>query len=559
MSATVERVPVRRAAPTPQRAAESPPRRRRLPNVSRRTWIVGLVVILISTGSLWGWQTLSDPGIPENLVFYTVQKGDLPITVTERGNLESQQDVQIICEVDDIPGDGMNGTLVVWIVPNGSSVKKGDLLVEFDSSLHLERLDRQIVDTERARAEQIQAVAKFENQKTQNETLEAEAELQVKLADLELKMFTDQENGTHQLEIEEIRRSIDDVNSEILAAQANLELKQNDKQGIESLFKLGYAGKNELDRTRLEYLQAEGQLAAKMNRLRTQQATLEKKRTYEYEMQLLKLQGDLETARRNLIQVQRDNEAKLAQAKAAMDSANESLKKQEELLARYRDYVDKCKIYAPQDGMVAYATGESWRREEIREGAAIRPRQVIMTLPNLENMQVKTAVHESVLDKIHKGLKTTIKVDAFPDRTYSGTVDTVAVLPDQSGWMSSDTKVYTTVVKIDEKVSQLKPGMTAVVEIHVDRLQDVLSVPVQAVVQEGSQSWCYVNVNGHVKRRPITVGRTNDKFVEISHGLGIGERVVLNPMSIHEKSTQDEAPPEADPAPTQLATAASAG
>src|SRR5690606_12772589 len=127
---------------------------------------------------------------------------------------------------------------------------------------------------------------------------------------------------------------------------------------------------------------------------------------------------------------QRDNEAKLAQAKAAMDSANESLKKQEELLARYRDYVDKCKIYAPQDGMVAYATGESWRREEIREGAAIRPRQVIMTLPNLENMQVKTAVHESVLDKIHKGLKTTIKVDAFPDRTYSGTVDTVAVLPD---------------------------------------------------------------------------------------------------------------------------------
>src|SRR5690606_10316083 len=117
----------------------------------------------------------------------------------------------IICEVDDIPGDGMNGTLVVWIVPNGSSVKKGDLLVEFDSSLHLERLDRQIVDTERARAEQIQAVAKFENQKTQNETLEAEAELQVKLADLELKMFTDQENGTHQLEIEEIRRSIDDV------------------------------------------------------------------------------------------------------------------------------------------------------------------------------------------------------------------------------------------------------------------------------------------------------------------------------------------------------------
>ncbi len=478
------------------------------------------------------------------LIYHTVSRSDLPIVVTERGNLESQQDVQVICEVDDIPGDGISGTLIVWIIPNGSSVRKGDLLVEFDSSQHQERLDRQILLTERAKSERLQAQAKYDNQITQNETSEAEAELQVKLSELELLMFTDQEAGTHQLEVEEIKRLIDDTNSEILAAQANLELRNNDKLGIESLFKLGYAGKNELDRSRLDFLQAEGQFAAKMNRLQTQMASLVKKETFEREMQILRLQGNLDTARRNRIQVLRNNEALLAQAHAQLDSAVESLKKEEELLARYREYVENCKVYAPEDGMVAYVSDR--RREEIREGAAIRPRQAIMTIPNLRAMQVKTAVHESVLDQVYAGQRATIRVDAFPDRQYAGTVQQVAVLPDQGGWMSSDTKVYPTIVTIDEEVEHLKPGMTAVVEIHVDYLKGVTTVPIQAVLQRGQANWCFIGQGRDVQLREIALGRTNDRFVEIVSGIAEGERVVLNPMSMADALPSQEEEPALD-------------
>lgn len=478
------------------------------------------------------------------LIYHTVSRSDLPIVVTERGNLESQQDVQVICEVDDIPGDGISGTLIVWIIPNGSSVRKGDLLVEFDSSQHQERLDRQILLTERAKSERLQAQAKYDNQITQNETSEAEAELQVKLSELELLMFTDQEAGTHQLEVEEIKRLIDDTNSEILAAQANLELRNNDKLGIESLFKLGYAGKNELDRSRLDFLQAEGQFAAKMNRLQTQMASLVKKETFEREMQILRLQGNLDTARRNRIQVLRNNEALLAQAHAQLDSAVESLKKEEELLARYREYVENCKVYAPEDGMVAYVSDR--RREEVREGAAIRPRQAIMTIPNLRAMQVKTAVHESVLDQVYAGQRATIRVDAFPDRQYAGTVQQVAVLPDQGGWMSSDTKVYPTIVTIDEEVEHLKPGMTAVVEIHVDYLKGVTTVPIQAVLQRGQANWCFIGQGRDVQLREIALGRTNDRFVEIVSGIAEGERVVLNPMSMADALPSQEEEPALD-------------
>jgi HlyD family secretion protein len=122
-------------------------------------------------------------------------------------------------------------------------------------------------------------------------------------------------------------------------------------------------------------------------------------------MEMLRLQGKLETTRRKLEQTKHNNEALLAQTRAALDAANQALAKEEERLERYRDQLTKCQIYAPQDGMVAYAVSSSrYSREEIREGVAVRQRQRLLTLPNLSKMQVKTAVHESVVDQIRPGL-----------------------------------------------------------------------------------------------------------------------------------------------------------
>ena len=217
-----------------------------------------------------------------------------------------------------------------------------------------------------------------------------------------------------------------------------------------------------------------------------------------------------------------------------MDSADRALAKEVELLERYRQQLEKCKIYAPQDGMVAYhvegaVVGGS---TSIAEGVAVRDRQPLLTLPDLKRMQVKTAVHESVVDQVRAGQRATVRLDAYPELVYEATVESVAVLPDPGGWMSSDTKVYETIVTIDEDVNRLKPGMTAVVEIHIDHLTDVLCAPVQALVQRGHSTWCYVARDGEIEQRFVEQGRTNDKFIEIRAGLSQGEVVVLNPSVI---------------------------
>jgi len=566
-----------RDEPCPDAPVAEPARRQDVPALSAvdsppiwRRWLfwTALAAGLAAagfTGLRWFRQRTPEPTQP--LIYHTVTIGDLPITVTERGNLESQNNVEIICEVDDIEGDGVVGTQILTIVPNGTSVKKGELLVEFDSAKHRERLDRQILDTESARAVQIQAQAKYDNQITQNETLLADALLDVELAKLEQEMFVDKESGTHKLEVEAIERQVEDINNEILGAKGTLELKRNEQRGIEALFKLGYAGKHQLDQSVLDLLQAESQYVAKINKLNTQLATLKKKQTYERQMEELTLQGKKDTADRQVAQVKRNSEALLAQAQAALNAANEHLKKEEERLVRYKEQIDKCKISAPQDGMVAYAVADRYYGEEIREGAAVRPRQKILSLPNLSQMQVKTSVHESVLDQVKPDLSAGVRVDAFPERLYRGTVISVAVLPDQGGWYGSDTKVYTTIVTIDEPVERLKPGMTAVVEIHVDRLKDVMTVPVQAIVQIGKETACYVAGPTAPERHLVKLGRTNDKAVQILEGVVAGDRVVLNPMALAEETPRPadgEAEPAEDgseqvsPAPSVPAAAAAA-
>ena len=116
-----------------------------------------LVAVLIAAGAvlLITVFAIVGGGTRQQFLFHVVKRGTLAITVTERGNLESQDEIKVKCQVDDFEGDQIHGTPILFIVPNGSSVTEGQLLVELDSATLRERLDRQILDTDRAHSFQI--------------------------------------------------------------------------------------------------------------------------------------------------------------------------------------------------------------------------------------------------------------------------------------------------------------------------------------------------------------------------------------------------------------------
>jgi len=169
----------------------------------------------------------------------------------------------------------------------------------------------------------------------------------------------------------------------------------------------------------------------------------------------------------------------------------------------------------------------------VNEGATI------LRLPNLSRMRVDVEVHEARVDKIRVGMPARIRVQ---EREFTGAVSAVANRP-QSNWMSS-AKKYVVQVRIDGEPEDLRPGFTAEVEIRVAGLEDVITVPVAAVMEQGGRYFCGVRTGDEIVRRTVTTGQGNDKFIEVTSGLEAGEVVVLNPRA----ALGDQDAPEATPA-----------
>jgi RND family efflux transporter MFP subunit len=180
--------------------------------------------------------------------------------------------------------------------------------------------------------------------------------------------------------------------------------------------------------------------------------------------------------------------------------------------------------------------------------------QPLFQLPELDHMQVKVMIHESKVKKIAEGQKAEVRVDAYPNRVLHGTVKRVATLSDSNdSWRRGGVKEYETIVTIDDLPDDaaLKPGMNAEVAIKTNHLTDVLLVPVQAVTEIEGQHFVYIKRAGGVERREVSVGESNEKFIEITSGLEGGEPVTLDARARGEADSKSSKPkaPEAGPPP----------
>ncbi len=101
--------------------------------------------------------------------------------------------------------------------------------------------------------------------------------------------------------------------------------------------------------------------------------------------------------------------------------------------------------------------------------------------------------------------------------------------------------MYTTHVTIDKGLPGLRPGMNTQVEILVTELQDVLSVPVQAVLEYKGKDHVAIKRGDRYDWQDVDVGISNDKLVEIRKGLKTGDLVALNPTALMSEEEKREA------------------
>lgn len=455
-------------------AARGPGRKRG----SWLTWLLSLAVALGVGGAalytVYARYLVSDESEGGSKMLVTpVKKMDLLITVTEDGNVESAKNRELKCEV---PGP----ITILHIVPDGSIVKKDEVLVKLDSYSTEESITTQQIAVAKALAAKITSEKNWEAAKIAVE---------------------EYAQGTFVQEMQQYE-------ADITVARQNLSSAENLLHYSKKMHRKGYV--TELDVESKEFAVEQ----AKLNL-----AVAERKKDVLEKFTKAKMMEDL-TSKRD------SNEALMKSDQAAYE-------KETRTLAKYEDQLKKCEILAPDDGMVVYANdmGGGFRMQQqpkIDLGASVNQFQAIVKLPDLKHMQVKALVHETKVDQLHIGMRTRIRIQ---DLEFQGQITSIANQPEQANWWQGNTKEYATLISIDGEPSDLKPGMTAEVEILVAEKNDVLTIPVQCVVESGNKFHAYVKNGKDVEVRDLKLGGTNDTVIEVVDGLKDGEQVLLNPRA----------------------------
>ncbi|MBI3271580.1 MAG: efflux transporter periplasmic adaptor subunit [Planctomycetes bacterium] len=444
---------------------------------------------------------------------FRVARGPLQISVIENGSIQAREQLTIKSEVE-------GQTTLLFLTPEGTVVKKGDLLAQLDASkLEDERVEQQIrlqnAEAAFVRARETLAVAR-----SQAESDVAAKVLDAQFAREDLKKYSE---GDYPNQLKEAEAKIALAEAELKRATQKLEWSK-----ILSAEK--YLSSTELQADELAARKAglDLELAQSARRL------LEE---FSHKRTLTSLEADQDQKGKALERTRRKAASDVTQAEADLKAKETEFQRQQSKLKKMEDQIAKTKIHAPRGGLVVYATStqggmRGGNTDPLGEGQTVRERQELIKLPTAELMTAEIKIHESKLDKVKTGFPVRIVVDALPGHAFTGRVAKIFPLPDAMNmWMNPDLKVYTTQIDVDPGEGGMRTGMSCQAEIQVAEYADAVYVPVQAVVRRGTRTVAFVQKRAGQEAEPreVEIGLDNNRMVHVLSGLVEGEEVLLAP------------------------------
>jgi len=442
--------------------------------------------------------------------FSHVMRADLDPILNAPGRLESSKRTVVRCELQNTAG-GVRGTAstMLWVLPEGTVVKEGDLLAKLDASSYEEMQRQQEITVEQAKATHLQAKLNHE------------------IALLAVHEYRD---GIVEQTLKGMEGSIALAKSDLSRCAEHLEWTERMKEkGYSSLA------------TILSEKHSVSQMQITLNR---QVSAMDLFQRFSQPKTEKTLQRSVTAARTTL--------------------NNEELKlqRQVERLTAFNKQVAYCTIRAPQDGVLYYfKSSDPGRRNQtvIEEGMTVRQRQELFYLPDLSEMVVHMALNESVVNRVRPGFRAKVRFEALPDVELDGEVVNISQMPASQAADGEDIRYFISLVKLDRSAPGLTPGMTTRVDISLTSRDHVLAIPHEAIKTVNGKKICFVAHEESLQKRQIEIGAETTSLVEVTDGLEEGEMVVLNPPfnNVNGESSADFEEFETDrPADTATVTAA---
>jgi HlyD family secretion protein len=424
--------------------------------------------------------------IGEGLPRAAVRRVSFDACLTASGAVQCPQKTVVKCRLENLRVRSRGSTsflggasTILEIIPNGSTVKKGDVLCRLDAWEYEEMADAQAFRVAQHLAEKVQT----------DQALQA--------AEIALREYRE---GL-------VRQDTQGMQVRVALAESQMKAASDRLAWTERVAALGYASKMQLANDRAALLST-------TNQLRQARMEFDIYRDYRAPKTIFSLQADVEKARVWFI-----HEA-------------DDYRKAQELLARYRDLIERCTIRAPQDGLVIYANGpfrDESDRSVIELGASVRQDQELFYIPDLSRMEVVAMLHDTAVNRIRTGMPARIRVEGLREVSLKGRVESVGEIPKMS---ISDVPYYSCLITLDVTPSGLLPGMSAEVEVQAGLCRDVLAVPTEAVSVDHGRNLCYIIGPSGLEHREITPGLSTPQLIEVTDGLEEGESVVLNPSRV---------------------------
>lgn len=470
--------------------------------MKKSRWII-LTAIIISSVAIYKYTTSSDSEDNKKLAYYNAVKGDLSITVTEGGTLKAVDEV--------IVKNQLNGrSLILSIIPEGTYVKKGDLLVELDPSEAEKQKQNIELDVETSKASLITAENDLLIEQSTIESDQREARQSIDFAQMDLDKFNELEKS----------QQMRDASSQITTEEESLRLSEETYGWSEKLAEKGFETKSQVDRDKLD-------VKNRKKALESAKSKMQMLERFDMPKMQVELNSKVTEAERRYERLIKQGESKLNRAKGRLAEAQRKLKVNQDQLTEINEQLTHTKLYAPVDGIALYVPRSGRGESNIAEGIEVRKKRRIISIPSLQKMKVEVKIPEFHISKIKRGQKAFVTIESISETRYAGEVIRVNHLPDRDNWLATE-QLYSIEILITDPLPDVKPSISATTTINIDDLKEVISVPLQAIISEKETYYCFVKNGTDHKKTEVELGLQNNSFVHIVSGVNVGDEVLLN-------------------------------
>lgn len=243
-----------------------------------------------------------------------------------------------------------------------------------------------------------------------------------------------------------------------------------------------------------------------------------------------KAEIELGQAERALEQARRDFEVRKLINRVELAKLQLTIAQTQKNYDRVKKEYDQLEVHATRPGIVVYEkiNKGGGRKEKVKVGDNPWGGQTLLTLPDLDAMQVISQVGEMDVQQVQPGQQVLVRLDAFPGPIFHGQVARVAPManPQED---APNVQVFELVVDIKEQDDRLRPGMSASIEIVIDTVEEALFLPLEAVREQEGHALAYRLRGDDLEPMKIRLGLRNAVAAVVDSGLEEGEVVALKP------------------------------